>query len=482
MSTEELNNTLSEFISKVNDLQDVKDRTAVYVHEEVGDLTAEDLQVVGDRTSVDLQEVGDHAAIDLQEEVVDRKAKMCQMIIARTKELQNSIPKMETSDFTKINNAFVIGSKSISKLASGDWKTKLSGIMEIIAAFAPVIGGPSGTVVPMVMQVLNGILGLFEINGPSFTDMLQDMITRAFDDAHNRMLINEANGTKTLFETSEYFLNGIRFGNHPLPEQEVSAFTAQIPIWSGVKFMGILANEIETLSKPPNSDVNSTKALSDSRACVQYTTLYYQLALLQDKILTDLYTVVKASGKFDYIAGGIWSVRMGRIQTSKSVLKFLHKPGCNLTIVAEHILENDILKKAFMEFCGVDASTYSSNMAEVEGKWVSLCFPNADRRCLNLTQFHKVSLVRQDEKTSRKEFELKKADNGICYTIKSKQCPDWYLAIPANDGGENPSLSSTKNRDESTEFICFSMGEYRNKHTISSTWCIFYSGNDIKKI
>ncbi|XP_052099326.1 toxin CfTX-A-like isoform X1 [Mytilus californianus] len=221
-----------------------------------------------------------------------------------------------------------VGSAAPS-LTSGDVAEIVSGTLDILSSITELIP----KVGPIISSIFTVISGLVSSIGGGDTDIGSvvrkaiDEALRKFDDSNLRA---EAYGTEKVFGDSLAYLDGIT----DLQEHELSALSAHIPIYSGVKFLGIIQSKIRDSSK--SQDEQQVKR------AIEYTRLFVKLTVLRSAVLWKMYITVKQAGHSVSTANSIQNVIQNMKSNDKEFLKFLTNPTYQQAIFFVHLKPSEL--------------------------------------------------------------------------------------------------------------------------------------------
>nr|QNH72486.1 toxin candidate TRINITY_DN19888_c0_g3_i2 [Ceriantheomorphe brasiliensis] len=191
--------------------------------------------------------------------------------------------------------------------------------MEIVASFA-MLFGPHGQAAAAGLSFISAFLSLFG-KGKNKPEPMEKIVKRQVDQAleefYERTLSDEVSGTLTDFQLSKSFLDGVRSETKTLSDTEANALASHVPVYKGVKFMGILAGQIEDIKK------DNPYGGSKVKKCLKYIELYSQLATLKTEILIEMAALLPDSHK--NIRNGIHNVITSLYKSQKEMMKFLYE-------------------------------------------------------------------------------------------------------------------------------------------------------------
>lgn len=221
-----------------------------------------------------------------------------------------------------------VGSAAPS-LTSGDVTEIVSGALDImssITALIPVVG----PIISSIFTVISALVSSIGGSGMDIGSVVKkaiDEALRKFDDSNLRA---EAFGTAKVFGVSLAYLDGIT----DIQRHEISALSAHVPIYSGVRFLGILQSKIIESSK--SHDEQQVKR------AIEYTRLFVKLSVLRSTVLWKMYITVKQAGHSVSTAKSIQNVIQNMKLKDKHFLTFLTNPTYQQAIFFAHLKPSEL--------------------------------------------------------------------------------------------------------------------------------------------
>ncbi len=238
------------------------------------------------------------------------------------KELQTNwlqTPKERRGEITGALNA---AAAKLEKFANAgkDPVGAIRGAIEIIATFSN-IAGPHGQIIGVALNFISGFLSLFG-KGTS-PKPVSEVVREEIEKWYSRDLSNQAEGAIFDFQKSKDFLNGAAKSGNPLSDSETTSLSANVPVYSGVKFMGTLASEIRNI-------IIGNKR-NEGKKCLKYIELYVRLAILKDVILQQMAALISDSQS--NIRNGVYEFQNSLRASAKALFKFLYESDIGSNVV-----------------------------------------------------------------------------------------------------------------------------------------------------
>lgn len=192
----------------------------------------------------------------------------------------------------------------------------VGGAMDMISAIGGLIPG-TGEIVNVVFGLFGSILGAIGGGDDDVGSIVKREIEKALNNYDDSELRAEAEGTLRVYRLSQAYLNSVEEGE-PMNEHEVATLAANVPIYSGVKFLGILSSKIQQYTQ-------STEQTQVLRAA-EYLELYVTLAVVRSALMWEMYSVVREAPNSDWTASAIKRVAEVEQDHDKDFLQFLTNP------------------------------------------------------------------------------------------------------------------------------------------------------------
>ena len=206
---------------------------------------------------------------------------------------------------------------AVSSLTSDNTMEIVSGSLTVISAvssFIPVVGPIVSVVFSLIGTIFGAIAGG---GGEDVGTVVRREIERALNNYDDSQLRAEAAGTIRVYRISHAYLAS-QGGDAPINEHEITAISANVPVYNGIRFIGMLAQKVREKS-------HSTDREQVKRA-MQYLQLYVTLAVMRSSLLWELYALMKAAPDSDWTADAIKRVAVAEDDHDKNFLSFLLEP------------------------------------------------------------------------------------------------------------------------------------------------------------
>lgn len=302
---------------------------------------------------------------------------------------------------------------AVEGLTSSDVLSIVGSSMEMISTITtliPVVG-------PLVSAVFSLIGSIFGCLGG--TEDIGSIVKRVIEEAlHNydeSELRAETVGTMRVYRISQAYLNSVE--NKQMNEHEVAALASNVPVHSGVKFLGFLSHKI----KENSEEKKKTQVLR----AAEYTQLYVILAAMRTAILWEMYSVVRQAPNSDWTASAIKRVAEAEQLHDKDFLQFLAKPVYSNAVFFSYFRISDWpVTKNFICRLGIHFVPYFGTKQYL--------FRNDAYKNNRFLAFESGDVVVYYKVTSNSKFYLDpiSAQNNVYY-IRSAKYPDEYIYMGA---------------------------------------------------
>ena len=238
---------------------------------------------------------------------------------ARVENISNYLDSEEgSSQMDAVSSSLETIGGAISSLTSDDTAEIVSGTLDVISAVTsliPVAGPIIGTVFSLIGTIFGAIAG----GGGATEDVgtvVRKEIEKALNNYDDSQLKAEADGAMRVYRISHAYL-ARKEGGAKIQEYEIAALSANVPVYQGIKFLGILGRKVKENSKGKDS--------VQVRRAMEYMQLYVTLSLMRSSILWELYALVKASPGMTFTAAAIHRVIIAEDNHDISFLNFLQQ-------------------------------------------------------------------------------------------------------------------------------------------------------------
>ena len=196
--------------------------------------------------------------------------------------LKNKWSETAAGDRAKVVSALQSAASNIDKFANAgvDPVGTIHAGLNTVAQFA-ALAGPEGQIASVTLTFVSGFLSLFGVGGEqkSVGEIVKEQIDEALDKYYSVELKNVAEGTINTLETSKSYVDNLAQKGVTLTVDEATVVQINVPLWLGLRFMGTLASEIQSLLKANKED--------DAAKVLMYIELYTRMAVLKDIIIQE---------------------------------------------------------------------------------------------------------------------------------------------------------------------------------------------------
>ncbi|XP_052100938.1 toxin CfTX-A-like [Mytilus californianus] len=307
-------------------------------------------------------------------------------------------------------------------LTSRDVTEIVSGALDIMSAVSVLIP-KVGPIISSILTVISALISAIGGSG-SQTDIgsvVKNAINEAlsrFDDSNLRA---EAFGTSKVFDVSLAYLDGIT----DIKQHEVSALSAHVPIYSGVRFIGILQSKI--MESSTSDDKQQVKR------AIEYTRLFVKLSVLRSIVMWKMYITVKQAGHSVSTAKSIQSVIKTMKLRDKNFLRFLTNPSYSRAVFFAHLNPSELpevskyLNKCQLAFQNLAflGERYHSLRTQKWSRWYAYMDDDKHGSMIGSTNLNNQGYF---------YFEtISSVDN--TFYLSSAKWSEWYVYMKDNDGG-----------------------------------------------
>ena len=342
------------------------------------------------------------------------------MLIQKVDQISNYLD----SEADKLASAVEGIGDAVASIVSDDPVEIVTGTIDMVSAVVPLIpvGGPIiGTAFSLIGAIFGAIAGAGQEDVGSVVEREMKKALNAYEDAELR---DEVEGTRRVYDASHAYLAAAE-GDPEIMPHEIAALAANVPVYSGVEFLGKLSNKIEQYS--------TTTEPEQAQRAIEYLQLYSILAVLRTSVLWQMYGLIKASGTSDFTAAAIKRVIESEDDNDKDFL--------------ERLIVNPTYSKAiFMAYFNPFNLPQTYNFYKKKGvAYQRHDYLNGKRysfrpdRWRNWYMYMSSSSAayllgtRTLDDQGRFIFEVKNYVNNQYY-IKSAKWPDWYIYMEDQTG------------------------------------------------
>ncbi len=207
--------------------------------------------------------------------------------LARLNEKWNELSSDDRSSLVK---AFQTSAAQFEKFTRADEDPvgAVIATIDIVSQFT-ALAGPTGQIVSVALSFVSGFLSLFGIGKskatkPDISKIIRKEIDDALDKYYEKVLQDQVAGTLHNFVISKAYVDSLSRSGGKLTKHQALTLQTNVPLWSGLTFLGKLEFRIRELL-----DKNERKSASK---LLTYVELYTRIASLKDLILLQSITLL----------------------------------------------------------------------------------------------------------------------------------------------------------------------------------------------
>ena len=355
---------------------------------------------------------------------------------------------------------------AVSSLTSDITVEIVSGTLDVISAVSsliPVVGPIISTVFSLIGTIFGAIGGG---GSEDVGSVVRREIERALNNYDDSQLRAEANGAKRVYRISHAYLASK--GGAPINEHEISALSSHVPVYQGIRFIGILAQKVRENSQSSDRD--------QVKRAMEYLHLYVTLAVMRSSILWEMYALVKAASNSDWTAAAIQRVIIAEEDHDKHFLKFLLEPEYSQAIFFAYFNLSEWPQTiTFMEKKGLAIQRHNhltrgshSLRPEKWTDWYMLMYNNKYGTMIGSTTLDEQSLFYFDS--------ISNEDN--IFYMRSKKWPSWYIYMTDGDEGLCEGWEDEPGPAGEWKVIRFKDGKYMLSPRRWPNWFIYMTDDD----
>ena len=209
--------------------------------------------------------------------------------LARLNEKWNELSSDDRSSLVK---AFQTSAAQFEKFTRADEDPvgAVIATIDIVSQFT-ALAGPTGQIVSVALSFVSGFLSLFGIGKskatkPNISKIIRKEIDDALDKYYEKVLQDQVAGTLHNFVISKAYVDSLSRSGGKLTKHQALTLQTNVPLWSGLTFLGKLEFRIrELLDKDLDERQSVNKLLT-------YVELYTRIASLKDLILLQSITLL----------------------------------------------------------------------------------------------------------------------------------------------------------------------------------------------
>lgn len=354
---------------------------------------------------------------------------------------------------------------AVKSVTSSDVLKIVGGTMEMVSAISALIP-KYGKVVSAVFGLVGQILGAVG-GGTDMGSIVKREIEKALDNYDDSELRAEAEGTMRVYRLSQAYLNYIE-GEANITEHEVATLAANIPVYSGINFLGTLAAKI-------HENTESSDPTQVQRAA-EYLQLYVILSVMRTTVLWEMYYVVRGAGHSNWTAAAINRAVEAEQDHDKSFLEFLEEPEYSQAVFFAFFNPSDY--PVTMKFMAKNGLAYQRLEFLNNGKhflrpekWTDWYLKMGGDVC--------GIMKGTEDLNSQSEFyfDTISAENNL-FHIRNCRWPDWYVRMTNDVDGNCRGWDEEPGPNGEWKVVKFKDGKYLISPIRWPNWFI-YMKNDI---
>ena len=275
------------------------------------------------------------------------------------KEIDESLKEMKDpgdkklEKFGKVIKAITSATASIPKLSSGDPLQITQGILDTVAAFAP-LAGPEGEIVGLVASLFSGILGLFASKGPDPMLVILQEIKKMFEQYHRQEIMERINGKFEVLRHAHATMIGLEESGKFTKDDFMTLQTTVLDT-IGVDCLGQVASFM-------NNKLKEVEKVDDAKNLLGIVRSYCQLSLFRLILLYQKYSLCMKMKQEGTALATKKNIDEDRGENRKNDLKAFYFPPNYDEGLAASVLMQSVwpIIKSYMEVVGVPNPPYSS--------------------------------------------------------------------------------------------------------------------------
>lgn len=347
--------------------------------------------------------------------------------------VQNIVKHLDSQKGSSQVNTLYSGIQSIAGAVSSLGYTSDS--VKIVSATLDVISAVTtfmqikSPVTSTLFSLIEPIFGAIAVGWDATEDIgnfVQREIEKTLHKYDDSQLRAEASGTMRAYAISHAYL-AAREGDSPIEEHEIAALPANVSIYQGISFLGMLAQKVKENSKSSNPD--------QVKQAMEYLQLYITLAVLRSSILWQMYAIAKSSQRSDFTTAAIYRIILADDKHDKNFLSFLQKP--------------DYQQAVF--FAYFNPSEWPTTMTFMEKKNITYQYQQHDHLAHNILSLKLEKIPRKfmvmgdgvngnmhvretNDARSRFYFDPISKENNV-FRLRSEKWPSWYMYMTDDKDG-----------------------------------------------
>ena len=349
---------------------------------------------------------------------------------------------------------------AVSSITSDNTMEIVSGSLTVISAVSSLIP-VVGPIVSVMFSLIGTIFGAIA-GGKGEGSVVKKEIERALNNYDDSQLRAEAAGTIRVYRVSHAYLAS-KGGVAPINEHEITAISANVPVYTGIKFLGMLAQKVKEKSQSTDRE--------QVQQAMQYLQLYVTLAVMRSSLLWELYALLKAAPDSDRTADAVKRVAIAEEDHDRNFMGFLLEPEYSQAIFSAYFNPSEWPQtNVFMKKKGL---AYTLEHLYDKGRYLSPeKWTNWYMYMMNNTEGWMGGTTTLDAQ-SRFYFRstLLREDN--VFYIKSEKWPSWYVYMTDGRDGYCRGWEGLPGPAGEWKVIRFKDGKYMLSPWKWPNWFIF---------
>ena len=268
------------------------------------------------------------------------------------KEIDKSLKEMKDpgnkklEKYGKVIKSITSATAAIPKFSTGDPLQVTQGILDTVAAFAP-LGGPVGEIVGLLASLVSGILGLFGSGGPDPMNVILQEIKKMFEQYQRQEIMEKIHGTFEVLQHAHATMNGLEESGKFTKEDFMTLQTTVLDT-IGVDCLGQVASFM-------NNELKNVEKVEEAGILLGIVRSYCQLSLVRLILLYQKYSVCMKMKEEGSALATKQNIDADRGEERRNDLKaFYFPPNYNEALTASVLMQSDEpIIKSYMEVVGV---------------------------------------------------------------------------------------------------------------------------------
>lgn len=357
---------------------------------------------------------------------------------------------------------------SVLSVTSDDAVKIVSGTPDIILAVTSLFA-LADPITYAMFSLIATILGAVGASaGGDFGSIVKREIEKALNRYEDSRLRDEAEGTIRQFRVSHAYLSP-KFKEATVKENEIPALSANVPVYQGVKFLGVLSHRVKELSKSTNTE--------QVKQAMEYTQLYIILAVLRSAVLWEMCALLRTVPNNDFTAEAIQRVIEMEESHDKEFIEYLTQPDYSSAVFFSNFNPSEwptiiiFLEKKGLSYQKLDHLAIEPHSLKPE-KW-----PNHRMYMMNNPEGW-IAGTEKEKSASKFALEpLSQEDN--VFHIRSVKWPNWYVYMQKNLEGGCRGRKGKPGPKGEWKIVRFKDGKYMLATRRWPDWFLYMKGNYI---